>query len=570
MKGAFGLLQGAALAPFKVSLVAVSHAMLACSLLGAFLVAPVALILKEAFFPAGGFSLSLFQSLLANPVLLGSLRNSVLIGLCATAVATLLALPFAALLGRYRFPGRDWVRAGVMIPLLLPPFAGTLAVKQLLGRYGSLNLLLQHLGITDQPIDFLGAGFAGVVLLEGLHLFPILYFSLVNHFAALNGDSEEAAMCFGGKGWPYYRRILFPEIRPGLLAGMALVFVWAFTDLGTPLLMEYRQVLPYQAFSLVTDLNHNPMGYALTTVMGVVGLGGYWFSQWLGKGQARSIGKGIRPAAEKVLSGPAGIAAVTSLGGVLLLAALPMIFIGLIAFSDSWFLSILPDGATAAHFGQLAEHRITRGSIQTSLLLSSLACLLDLALGFWLARLVLTSRGWVARLLETLAMAPLALPGIILAFGYVALFSGTPLDPAGNPLFLLVMAYAMRRLPFTFRSVLTGYRSLPAQIDEAAQTLGQGFWGRVWNIHLPLLTPYLLASGLLVFAFSMLEVSDSLVLAMKEFYYPVTKAMYFLTSRAGDGNNLAAALAVIGMLILAIAIGAANRLLGKRFGEMFR
>lgn len=540
------------------------------AILGTFLVAPVALILKEAFFPGNAFSLTLFASLLDNPILLRSLRNSLFIGLAATALATALALPFAALIGRHRFPGRDLIRAGVMIPLLLPPFAGTLAVKQFLGRYGSLNLLLQEAGLIDQPIDFLGAGFVGVVLLEGLHLFPILYFSLVNHFAALNGDSEEAALCFGGRNWSYYRRILLPEIRPGLLAGMALVFVWAFTDLGTPLLMEYRMVLPYQAFSLVTDLNHNPMGYALTTVMGAIGLGGYWVSQWLGRGQAQSHGKGFRPAAEKVLGPFAGWVAALSLGGVLALAALPILFLALLACSGGWFLSVLPQDFTGAHFGQLLEHRITRGSIQTSLLLASLACLLDMVLGFWLARRVLASTGFLGKLLETLAMAPLALPGIILAFGYVALFAGTPLDPAGNPLFLLVMAYAMRRLPFAFRSVLTGYRSLPASLDEAAQTLGQGFRGRLWDIHLPLLTPYLLASGLLVFAFSMLEVSDSLVLAMKEHFYPVTKAMYFLTSRAGDGNNLAAALAVIGMVILAAAIGAANKLLGKRFGEMFR
>lgn len=540
------------------------------ALMGTFLVVPTLLILKEAFFPGGGFSLGLFRSMAVNPVLMRSLLNSLIIGLAATAVATVLALPFAALLGRYRFPGRKLFQSLVMVPLLLPPFAGTLAVKQFLGRYGSLNLLLQKVGIVDSPVDFLGTGLAGVIILAGLHLFPILYFSLVNHFAALSGDSEEAALCFGGKNLAYYRRILLPEIRPGLLAGMALVFVWAFTDLGTPLLMEFRNVLPYQAFSLVTDLNHNPMGYALTTVMGVVGLGGYWISQWLGRGQAQSHGKGFRPAPEKLLGRLPGLVAAASLGGILALACIPILFLVLLAFSDGWFLSILPEKLTSAHFNQLIEHRITRGSIQTSLFLSALACLVDMALGFWLARMVHVSRGLWGKLLETLAMAPLALPGIILAFGYVALFSGTPLDPAGNPLFLLVMAYSMRRLPFAFRSVLTGYRSLPAQIDEAAQTLGQGFRGRLWNIHLPLLTPYLLASGLLVFAFSMLEVSDSLVLAMKEFYYPITKAMYFLTTRAGDGNNLSAALAVIGMVILAVAIGTANRLLGKRFGEMFR
>lgn len=540
------------------------------ALLGTFLVAPALLILAEAFFPGGDFSLGLFRSMAVNPVLRRALLNSLAIACGATLLSVCLALPFAALLGRYRLPGRSLLKTGVMIPLLLPPFAGAIAVRQLLGRYGSLNILLQNMGWIHSPVDWLGGGMPGVILLEGLHLFPILYFSLINHFAALNGDSEEAALCFGGKTSAYYRKILLPEIRPGLLAGMALVFVWSFTDLGTPLLMEYRDVIPYQAFSLITDLNRNPMGYALTTVMGVVGLGGYWISQALSRGQTRYQGKGIRPAAEKVPGPISGSIASIALGSLLLLAFLPVGAIIVLAVAKGWFLSVAPESYTTEYFTQLFHHRITRGSIQTSLFLSSLAVLADLFLGWWLARMVLGSRGFWARLWETLAMAPLALPGIILAFGYVAMFAGTPLDPAGNPLFLLVMAYSMRRVPFAFRSILTGYRTLPAQIDEAAQTLGQGFWGRVWNIHLPLLTPYFLASGLLVFAFSMLEVSDSLILAMKEFYYPITKAMYFLTTRAGDGNNLAAALAVVGMVILAGAIFVANRLLGNRFGEMFK
>jgi iron(III) transport system permease protein len=304
--------------------------------------------------------------------------------------------------------------------------------------------------------------------------------------------------------------------------------------------------------------------------MGAIGLAGYWISQAMSRGQSRYQGKGFRPAAEKVPGSVSGPLASLALGLLLFLAFLPVATLIVMAFARGWFLSAAPEGYTTDHFLQLYHHRITRGSIQTSLFLSSLAVVADLVLGWWLARMVMASRGFWARLWETLAMAPLALPGIILAFGYKALFSGTPLDPAGNPLFLLVMAYAMRRVPFAFRGILTGYRSLPSQIDEAAQTLGQGFWGRVRDIHLPLLTPYILASGLLVFAFSMLEVSDSLVLAMREFYYPITKAMYFLTTRAGDGNNLAAALAVIGMAILAGAIAMATRLLGNRFGEMFK
>ena len=158
-------------------------------LLGAFLVAPSAYVLAEAFFPGGRFGLGLFAAMARNPVLMRSLWNSLIIAVAATALATALALPFAALLGRWRVPGRGLLRAGVMIPLLLPPFAGAVAIRQVLGRYGSLNLILQQGGLIRDPIDWLGGGMAGVIFLEGLHLFPILYFSLVNHFAALNGDA---------------------------------------------------------------------------------------------------------------------------------------------------------------------------------------------------------------------------------------------------------------------------------------------------------------------------------------------------------------------------------------------
>src|SRR6185436_12909483 len=118
-------------------------------------------------------------------------------------------------------------------------------------------------------------------------------------------------------------------IRPGLLSGLALVFVWAFTDLGTPLLMEYREVISYQAFSMVADLDKNPMGYALATVMTLVGLGGFWLSQLLSKGESIHQGKGFKPAAEKTPGRFAGAAASAGLASVLAIGALPIVFLGL-------------------------------------------------------------------------------------------------------------------------------------------------------------------------------------------------------------------------------------------------
>lgn len=535
---------------------------------GLFLVAPVAHTLIGAF-TAGTSPLSLFALLFRNPVYLASLKGSFFIALAASLLSAALALPFAFFIVRHDFFGKAWLQRSMMLPMLLPPFAGAIAVKQLLGRQGALNLALQDLGLITAPIDWLGSGAMGVIVLEALHLFPVLYFSVVGVLASFNAEGEEAALLFGGRNWRFYRTVLFPALRPGLLSGLSMVFIWAFSDLGTPLLLEYRQVLPYQVFTMVTDVESNPMGYCLALVMALVGLLGFWASLRFSKSRTLALGRAARPVIARRLPSPARFLVPLALHLVFFLSVLPLFALLALSLSGSWFMTILPADWTWDHFGALWDHRITRASIQTSLFLSSLACALALALGFWVVQVARRSAPPVRLLLESLSMLPLALPGILIAFGYVGLFAGTPVDPARNPLFLLVLAYAVRRLPFAVRSLSSGYETLPKGFDEAAMTLGDGFWGRVWRLHLPLLSPFLLGAGILVFAFSMLEVSDSLILAMEEFHYPLTKAMFFLTTRTGDGGNVAAALGMVGVVLLGVSLYFANRLLGEKLGRMF-
>jgi iron(III) transport system permease protein len=187
-------------------------------------------------------------------------------------------------------------------------------------------------------------------------------------------------------------------------------------------------------------------------------------------------------------------------------------------------------------------------------------------------------------ILDALSMAPLAVPGMVMAFGYLsisALFSNMTwvkespawqslLDVRTNPTLFLVIAYAVRRLPYMVRSAVAGLQQTAAVYEESAANLGASPLAVVRRITLPLIAANLVAGALLAFAFSMLEVSDSLMLAQREDFYPITKTIYELFQLIGVGRYTASALGVWGMLFLAVTLIGASLLLGRRLGALFR
>src|SRR5208337_3888190 len=105
------------------------------------------------------------------------------------------------------------------------------------------------------------------VLLEVLHLYPIMYLNVAAALANVDPSLEEAARNMGDSGLRLFRKVTFPLMLPGYFAGSVLVFIWAFTDLGTPLIFDYQKVAACQIFNRVSDLNTNPMAYALVVVV---------------------------------------------------------------------------------------------------------------------------------------------------------------------------------------------------------------------------------------------------------------------------------------------------------------
>ncbi len=546
--------------------------------------------LRRLRFDSGHFTLQFFKYFWTDALTRQSVLNSLALGVVVTLLTALIALPLSVAMVRYRFPGKAALTGLLLLPMIMPPFVGAIGMRQVLARFGSANLLLLRAGLIGMPIDWLGgARFWGVVIMEVLHLYPIMYLNFAAALANVDPSLEEAGVNMGSSGFRLFRKITLPLMMPGLFAGSVLVFIWAFTDLGTPLVFGYRRVVPVQIFNQVSETAANPKGYAL--VVGVLLMTVVLFllaKRFFGIKAYQSLSRGRTAGSEKQASLLGSAAIICFVLVVVGLAVLPHAAVVLTALKEQWFMTVLPSQYTLSHFQDALGHRLTLSSIRNSIAYSSMSTALDLLLGIIIAYLLVrhTFRG--AALLDAVVMLPLAIPGLVLAFGYVAAFSRLPvnpdagfavrwlqharnaLDPRANPMPLLVIAYGVRRLPYMVRAAYAGFQQVNVELEEAAINMGSPPLRAMRRITVPLVSANLIAGAILAFSFAMLEVSDSLILAMREEYYPITKAIYQLVFRIEDGPPIASALGVWAMVFLGLSLLTAGYLLGRRMGQLFR
>jgi len=526
----------------------------------------------------GGFTLAFIAEIFRNPIYVEGLVNSFWMGLFSTILCLLIALPLALVGNAWRYPGKELLNSLVLIPLILPPFVGALGVRQLLGQAGVLNALLIHLGLLDpaHPIDWLGEGqLFGVVVMNALHLYPIAYLNISAALANLDPAAEEAAENLGCHGLRRLWRVTLPLIMPGMFAGATIIFIWAFTELGVPLVFDFSRVTSVQIFDGIKDLSGNPFPYALVVIMLTSTVLLYLAGKWaFGRDSVASSGRAATGRSLAVASPARAALCIGLFSGVTLLAVLPHLGVILLSFSSDWYGTLLPTGLTGQHYIDALGHPLTLSSIANSLKYASLATLIDVILGIAIAYVVVRTRLPGRQLLDAMAMLPLAVPGLVLAFGYLAMTrEGQPFDfliLGEDPLLILVIAYGVRRLPYVVRSASAGFQQTSVSLEEAAQNLGCPPLRALCKVTLPLIAANLIAGGLLAFSFAMLEVSDSLILAEQQQHFPITKAIYALISSLGTGPNLASALGVWAMVFLAVTIVGAGMILGRKMGALFR
>ena len=520
-----------------------------------FLVIPVVQVVFVAFMDAttGEFTLLNFKDFFSTALFRESFWNSLYVGAMSVLVASVFSMPLAYFTSRFEFRGAVIIQSLGIIPLIMPPFVGAVAMLMLFGRNGSVNLLLdQWFGFT---IPFM-EGLNGVIFVQSVHYFPFILINLSAALQNIDRAMEESAQNLGCSGLRLFRRIVLPLAMPGYMAGASLVFLKVFDDLGTPLLLNVNNMLAPQAYLRIASIGiKDPMGYVISVILVVIALSSMWLAMLALRGKEyATVQKGGGGLAKRRMRPWEKVFAWIIVLVIMSLVLAPHFGLTLLSFGTIWSFSIVPDALTLNHF--VAIFAETPEYMTNTVLYSFLAGLIDVILGTAIAYIVLRTKLIGRQWLDYTAMAAVAIPGLVIGIGYLRTFFGYQVPGLGGQSFAtwwvaIVIALSIRRLPYALRACTAALQQVSVSLEESAENLGASKLSTVRKIVVPLMAGGILAGFVTSFATAAVELGMTLMLVSKNSDGPLSYGIYvYMQSAAGRGPG--AALGIVAVLVVGL------------------
>jgi iron(III) transport system permease protein len=534
-----------------------------------FLVYPLSRIFWDAFTDElGRFTVTHIVEFAGDAFYRRSLVNSLLLGLATVAVTSALGVTIAFLLVRYDFAGRNLFSYLTLIPIISPPLVGVLGFTFILGRAGTVNVLLADWLDVSRPINFI-YGLHGVLLVESLHLFPMITLNVIDALAKIDPALEEAAESVGARGWRKLRTITLPLTTPGYVAGALLVFIWTFSDFATPLVLGVHDLLASQAYLNIVqfvDRRLFRMGIvisALMVVLAVVFL--VAARRYVAIKDYSSLA--YSRVARRRLSGARQALVIGFLSLVMAASFIPYLGVALASVGRGWSLTPFPVQYTLQYFERVIVE--TPKYIVNTFLYAGLAVVICIAVGVPIAWLLARTRVPGRDVLDGLNTLILAVPGTAIGIAYIRAFH-IPLPGFDRGLtsfwIILPLVLAIRRLPYTVRGSYASLLLVHRSMEEAAASVGARGLRTFGDITLPLMWRGVLVGSLFSFITSLQEASAVLFLSLGGWETMTVGIFSFYI--AGSANE-AAALGVILVVVAAVTLIVINRVAGARLGGMF-
>jgi iron(III) transport system permease protein len=537
--------------------------------LGLFLVYPLLRIFYDAFSDdAGRLTVQNFVEFARDGFYVRSLWNSLVLGLATVVTTSVLGFAIALLLVRYDFTGRDFFGYLTLIPIISPPLVGVLGVTFILGRAGTVNVLLHDWFDLATPVNFV-YGLHGVLLVETLHLFPMITLNVVDALGKIDPALEEAAQSVGARRWHTLRTITLPLTTPGYLAGALLVFIWTFSDFTTPLVLGVHDILAAQAYLNIVqfvDRRLFRMGIVISVLMVVLAIAFLLAARrYVAIKDYSSLS--YSRIARRRLGAWGQTAAVGGLSLVMLLSFIPYLGVALASVGKGWSLTPFPVRYTLQYFERVIVE--TPKYIVNSLAYSGLAVVLCIAIGVPIAWILARTRLPGRATLDALNTLILAIPGTAIGIAYIRAFH-FDLPYVGRPLtslwIILPLVLAVRRLPYTVRGSYASLLLVHRSMEEAAASVGATPARSFRDVTLPMIWRGVLVGSLFSFMTSLQEASAVLFLSLGGWEtIPVGIFSFYI---AGSANE-AAALGVVLIAVAAVSLLVINRVAGTRMGGMF-
>lgn len=502
---------------------------LALTLIAFLTFSPVAYLIQLAFSP-GLATLSEIWSASLLPLL----TETFLLALFSTVWAVCLGVPLAWLVIRTDLPWRKSLRWLAALPLAVPPYIGGLAYITLLGPAGLLNSM--YYSVTGDPGKVVNVyGFWGGVFVLGIFTYPYVFLLSSSALDATNPAMEESARALGMSRTQVLLRVTLPLIRPSLLAGSFLVFLYALSDFGAVSILRVTTFTTEIYHQLITRFDISAaagLSLILISATAATFLAQRWF---LGRRRFVQITSGVKPAPPEPLGALKPLASIYVFTLITLSVFLPL---GLLVYQIGSVELIL--GTIAAQWQFIIN------SLVTALEAATIAIGLALIVAYAVHRI----GGLRSSLIYGLSLIGYAIPGTVLGLSLVALYHDYLPIVYATP-GMVVIGYLVRFLPNAVQGVTASMGQVNRNLEDVARTLGRNGRDAFLEVTIPLIRPGLTSGWVLVFITSMKELAATLLLRPPGFdTIPVR-----IWIHATEGNyGLAAALSLTLICVTAVPL----------------
>lgn len=531
----------------------------------ALIIYPIVIIFLNSFkIEAWGqptvFSLSNYITAFRNHDIYRAIVNTLWVSIGTTLLSMVFGCSLAWLITRTNVPCKGLFQVLNTIPLFLSPFVGAIAWMYLAApRAGFLNKLAMDCFGTE----FLNIyGLWGIIWVLGLFFTPIVYLMTAGTLKRMDPSLEEASRGCGSGIIGTTLKITFPLISPALFSAAMLVFVSSAGEFGVPLTLG----VPYRVETMVTlifeYLQRTQPNYNLAAAMGsillVLTVVLTLISRKLiaGKSYITVTGKGYRPSLIN-LGRWKYVGFSWNLMFVIVTIFLPIFMLAIISIHSFWLGSINLNKLTLSNYYELIfADNYAMGAFKNSMFLGVAGATLAMCLSTVASYYIYRTRYLGRSTAEYLTNLPIGIPGIVLAMGFLLAFIETPLY---GTIWILMVSYIIRFIPYGLRSVSSVLLSLSPELDESSRGHGASWLGTMKNVTLPLLKPGFMAGWLLLFIIFFREFPISMLL-WSSGNQVVSVALWQLLEHRTAG--LTSAYAILQIIVIFIVLFIAQKLVG--------
>ena len=533
----------------------VSIALLVMFLL--FLVYPMFGLLKQSVFTKDGtFTLANFERFLTytNGYYLKPIWNSVKVTVSTTCIALLLGIPIAYFYSFYKIKGAKLLFVISILCSMSAPFIGAYSWILLLGRSGVITKFLEGvLGIAVGNIY----GFKGILLVQSLKFFPLVFIYMNGAFKNIDNTLMEASANMGCTGVRRLTKIVLALSMPTILAAGLMVFMQAFADFGTPMIMgEGYQTFPvmvYNAYLGEGGADRN-FAAALAVVAVLITAIVFIIQKWATSRYKFSM-NALHPVEKKEAKGIAGVLMHLYSYVLVAIAFLPQLYIIYLSFCEHKGAIRQYDKVTGkqiynfSNYAQAAKKLMGR-SIKNTAVMGIIALAVIIVIAVLIAYLVVRRSSALNNTIDTISMLPYIMPGSVVGLGLLMAFGAKPLALTGT-FAIMVISFVIRRLPYTIRSATATLMQISLSIEEAAISLGASKMKTFVKITIPMMASGILSGAILSWVAIVTELSSSIILYSNK-SITLTMSTYLAILRGNDG--IAAAFATILTIVTTLSL----------------